>query len=141
MQRDFKIGLFLGLVFVIAVVLWLCKRPSLSPEARMNESQDTTIHRETSAAPIKTRDVAESVNNQLSIINNQSRSVDYTVYEQPEKIKTQRFHIVQRGETLSAIASKYYGSGSKWQKLFEANRRIIKDANKIQPGIKLLIPD
>ncbi len=62
-------------------------------------------------------------------------------YEQTEKIKTQKFHIVREGETLSKISNKYYGSAGKWQKILDANRDTIKDPNKLIPGTKLIIPD
>ena len=58
-----------------------------------------------------------------------------------EPIKTEKFHIVRRGDTLSRIAYKYYGSASKWPKIFERNRNRISDANKLTVGIKLIIPE
>jgi nucleoid-associated protein YgaU len=76
-----------------------------------------------------------------SPIATQPQVPDLTIYEQQEKIKTTKFHIVRRGETLSSIAQQYYGAASKWQKILEANRDNIKDANKITPGTKLIIPD
>jgi len=66
---------------------------------------------------------------------------DTTRYERDEKIATTRFHIVQRGETLSGISQQYYGSAARWQKILEANQDTITDANKISTGTKLLIPD
>lgn len=47
-------------------------------------------------------------------------------------------HEVQKGESLSLIAKKY--SNMTWQKIFEANKDILKDPNKIFPGQKLKIP-
>ena len=61
--------------------------------------------------------------------------------ERLHKIKSQRFHIVQKGETLSGIAYKYYGSAAKWPKILEANKDLIKDANKLKPGTKIIIPE
>ena len=66
---------------------------------------------------------------------------DLTIYEKAEKIKTTRFHIVRKEETLSAIAQQYYGTPAKWQKILDANKNVIKDPNKLQPGTKLIIPD
>ena len=63
------------------------------------------------------------------------------VPEQTEKIKPQRFHIVTKNQTLSDIAYKYYGSASKWSKIFEANRNVLSDPDKLQPGMKLIIPE
>jgi len=66
---------------------------------------------------------------------------DLTVYERDEKIETTRFHIVRKNETLSAIAQQYYGSPNQWRKIVEANKDAITDANKISPGVKIIIPD
>ena len=45
-----------------------------------------------------------------------------------------------KGDTLSAIAKKYYGDANKYPRIFEANREVIKDANLIFPGQKIRIP-
>lgn len=66
---------------------------------------------------------------------------DLTVYERDEKIETTRFHIVRRGDTLSAISRQYYGTPNSWQKILAANQEIIKDPDKIAPGTKLIIPE
>jgi LysM repeat protein len=60
---------------------------------------------------------------------------------QPETITPQRFHVVRKGETLSEISYKYYGSTGKWRKIFEANRGTLKDANTVMSGTKLIIPE
>ncbi|MBN1506314.1 MAG: alpha/beta hydrolase fold domain-containing protein [Sedimentisphaerales bacterium] len=60
---------------------------------------------------------------------------------QPETTKPQRFHLVRAGETLSEIARKYYGSAGMWQKIFEANRGALKDANTVRAGTRLIIPE
>ncbi len=66
---------------------------------------------------------------------------DSTVHEQTEKIETQRFHIVRRGDTLSEISQTYYGSSAKWRKIFDANKETIKNPDRLSPGQKLIIPD
>jgi len=49
-------------------------------------------------------------------------------------------YVVQSGDSLSKIAQKYYGDAALYTKIFEANRDVLKDPNKIQPGQKLRIP-
>ena len=49
-------------------------------------------------------------------------------------------HLVQAGDTLSKIAEKYYGDASLYTKIFQANRDVLSDPNKIRPGQKLRIP-
>ncbi len=51
-----------------------------------------------------------------------------------------QWHEVQKGETLSKIAQKYYGDASLYPKIFEANRDTVKDPNLIRVGQKLRIP-
>ena len=51
-----------------------------------------------------------------------------------------QYHDVVRGDTLSAIAKKYYGDASKYPKIFEANKPMLSDPDKIYPGQKLRIP-
>lgn len=53
---------------------------------------------------------------------------------------TTRSHLVVKGESLWAIAKKYYGNGAQYTKIYEANKGIIKNANLIYPGQKLVIP-
>lgn len=65
---------------------------------------------------------------------------DSTIYKQTEKIETQRFYVVRRGDTLSKISMTYYGSANQWRKIFEANKEAIPNPDKLSPGVKLIIP-
>ncbi|MBT8132468.1 MAG: peptidoglycan-binding protein LysM [Gammaproteobacteria bacterium] len=47
---------------------------------------------------------------------------------------------IQSGDTLGKIAKHYYGSASKYMKIFEANRDIIDNPDRIYPGQKIRIP-
>ena len=60
------------------------------------------------------------------------------VPEEPEE-KAEIYEIVS-GDTLGGIAKRYYGKASAYMKIFEANRDIIEDPNKIYPGQKIRIP-
>ncbi len=60
--------------------------------------------------------------------------------EVEEKAPEATYHTVERGDTLSAIAKKYYGNASKYPKIFEANKPMLADPDKIYPGQKLRIP-
>jgi len=53
----------------------------------------------------------------------------------------QKVHVVEKGDTLSAIAKKYYGKANAYMKIFEANKDVLTDPDKIKPGQKLRIPD
>ena len=58
-----------------------------------------------------------------------------------EKVEAEAvIYVVKKGDTLSAIAQKQYGKASKYMKIFEANRPMLKDPDKIYPGQALRIP-
>ncbi|MCV2509535.1 MAG: peptidoglycan-binding protein LysM, partial [Neisseriaceae bacterium] len=47
---------------------------------------------------------------------------------------------VQKGDTLSKIAEKYYNDASKYTVIFEANKPMLSDPDKIYVGQTLIIP-
>lgn len=51
-----------------------------------------------------------------------------------------RFYEVQPGDSLSKIAKNLYGDAMKYPVIFEANKPMLKDPNKIYPGQVLRIP-
>ncbi len=52
-----------------------------------------------------------------------------------------RFYEVKSGDTLSKIAKAEYGDAMKYPVIFDANRPMLKDPDKIYPGQVLRIPD
>ena len=49
-------------------------------------------------------------------------------------------HEVAAGDTLSALAQRYYEDSSQWLPIQQANQHIVPDANLIFPGQVLRIP-
>jgi len=50
------------------------------------------------------------------------------------------YYEIASGDSLSAIAKKFYGNAMQYPRLFEANKEVIKDPDKIYPGQKIRIP-
>jgi nucleoid-associated protein YgaU len=57
-----------------------------------------------------------------------------------ETEKAAVFHTVKAGDNLSAIAQKYLGKASRYPEIFEANKPMLTDPDKIYPGQVLRIP-
>ena len=55
--------------------------------------------------------------------------------------RASQFHTVVSGDTLSAISKKYYGTWKLYPEIFEANKPMLTDPDKIYPGQVLRIPD
>ncbi|QQP91501.1 peptidoglycan-binding protein LysM [Skermanella sp. TT6] len=51
-----------------------------------------------------------------------------------------RFYTVKKGDSLSKIAKELYGDPNKYPAIFEANRPMLEDPDKIYPGQMLRIP-
>lgn len=49
-------------------------------------------------------------------------------------------YTVKSGDTLSGIAKSELGDGSAYMKIFNANKDVLSDPDKIQPGQVLKIP-
>ena len=68
-------------------------------------------------------------------------SVDDQITVTGPVVAASRFVVVKKGDTLSAISLTVYGDANKYQKIFEANKPMLKDPNKIYPGQTLRIPE
>jgi NitT/TauT family transport system substrate-binding protein len=49
-------------------------------------------------------------------------------------------YVVKAGDTLSRLAQRFYNSVQKWEKIYEANRDVVKNPDYIYIGQKLTIP-
>jgi nucleoid-associated protein YgaU len=58
----------------------------------------------------------------------------------PEPAAEPVFHTVVKGDNLWKIAEKTLGSGARYPEIFEANRPMLSDPDKIYPGQVLRIP-
>lgn len=50
------------------------------------------------------------------------------------------YYTIESGDTLWAISEKFLGNGAKYTEIFEANREVIEDPDKIFVGQKIRIP-
>lgn len=50
------------------------------------------------------------------------------------------FYTVKKGDTLGKISKHFYGDAMRYKEIFEANKPMLKDPNKIYPGQSLRIP-
>jgi uncharacterized protein YidB (DUF937 family) len=51
-----------------------------------------------------------------------------------------RTYTVASGDSLSKIAKQFYNDGNQWQRIFDANRDILSNPDRINPGQHLRIP-
>lgn len=68
-------------------------------------------------------------------------SVDDQITVSGPVVAAARFVVVKKGDTLSAISLAVYGSANQYNKIFEANKPMLKHPDKIYPGQSLRIPE
>lgn len=137
----------MGFLLAGAALLWVATRPSLTPRPQPAPSARDSNSRN----PPKTdnRVTLPGTNPQPGsgkpplpepARTTSAGSPGPTARDANAPAKATRVHIVRSGETLSSIAEQYYGSSNAWRKILDANKTL-KDANKIAPGTKLVIPE
>jgi nucleoid-associated protein YgaU len=158
-------GLVAGSILAGVALLWVATRPGLAPRPQPvpsspKDSRDLPGTTSPGTAP-DTGLAAQADRTKPAEQEAKKRPTGLPVFHPPSSVvrdlssgspnlpdrpktepaQTTRFHTVRPGETLSSIAQQYYGSANDWRKILAANEKTIKDANKIAPGTRLIIPE
>ncbi|MGB3586315.1 MAG: peptidoglycan-binding protein LysM [Tunicatimonas sp.] len=86
---------------------------------------DSVAHSEKIALAVGNVEGVSKVDNQIKV-------------EKPAPQAT--YHTVEKGDSLSKIAKEVYGDPMKYPAIFDANKPMLKDPDKIYPGQVLRIP-
>ena len=157
MQKDFKVGMMVGMVALLAAVVWLSTRQDLGTQARLERTHGQLLARQRPDHSASPATVPSEPNDNAGAPPAQETQPDAperpsappsqelsplrnTPVETRQKIKTNRLHIVRPGETLSGIARDYLGSSRHWPRLLEINRQVLTHPDKIRPGMKIVVP-
>ena len=57
-----------------------------------------------------------------------------------EDMAEYEYYTVQKNDTLQKISNKFYGTTREWQKIYKANKDVIKNPDKLYPGVSIKIP-
>lgn len=93
----------------------------------------------------KASERAIAVANQTLAEVNRLRATIHTKPEEPiieeePKVKSGKYYIIQKGDTLEKIAYRFYNDTNKWKLIYEVNKDVIKNPNLLTPGTKIYIP-
>ena len=111
------------------------KQLGLEPDAFRVDYDDgtATLHGTVATQAAKERIILAAGN-----VNGVSRVDDRLMVKAPAPEAT--FYTVKSGDTLSKIAREHYGDAGRYPEIFEANKPMLKDPDKIYPGQVLRIP-
>ena len=85
--------------------------------------------------------IAGNVEGVSEVDADQLVTIEQISEENPREIPEEIFYTIEKGDTLWAIATKYYDDGSKYTHIVDANLEVIKNADLIYPGQMIRIPE
>ena len=140
MSKDTKIGVVLGAALVVLALVVISVLSS-SVEQRhggaITQKRRSFPVSQLSASPGQAEE-GLSGKDVESAVSTENKTEEQRV---PAVVISPRIHVVSEGETLTSISLGYYSEASGWKKILQANRGTITDADKVRPGMRLVIPD
>ena len=98
---------------------------STSDLATVKGQVQTQADREKIVLAVGNVDHVAQVDDQLTVVTPEAES---------------KFYTVKSGDNLSKISKEFYGDANHYNKIFEANRPLLKNVDDIYPGQVLRIP-
>ena len=164
MRSELKLGILLGIVLVVAVILYLSQNGT-TEEAPPEMPVATSGQEDVEIAPIP----GDPDTDEPGAVADKSDTEQPQEQPTPEPVVTPpvvkpepqplpevpeppvvippetapRYHTVKKGDSLHSISESYYGNGKYTKEIFEANRSPkgpMRNPNMLQVGWKLRIP-
>lgn len=85
-------------------------------------------------------DGSEEAKEKAALIAGNVKGIKNVEFEGVKEDSDENYYEIKSGDNLSKIAKHFYGDGNLYNKIFEANKEVIKDPNLIYPGQKIRIP-
>jgi LysM repeat protein len=116
-------------------------------EVKLSGIRNVAVEYDDGVATICGECDSQAIKNRAILIAGDVKGVERVVADDliapepaPEEEPKEDYYTIKSGDTLGAIAKQFYGKASAYTRIFEANRDIISDPNKIYPGQKIRIP-
>ncbi len=116
-------------------------------EIKMTGISNLEVEFDDGVATLRGECVNEATRNNAILIAGNLKGVEKIVadgltFPEPVEEEKEKFDVYEivSGDTLGAIAKRFYGKASLYTRIHEANKELIPDPNKIYPGQKIKIP-
>ncbi len=163
MTSDAKIGLLLGLVFIFIIAFIINGLPSFHEDGNNNELTTNMVSLQNNPPAIAAKErqvinLGKSVGEEPPKVGSTStdnqdirfaKALPKSSLVVKETISNEvilpKIYVVNEGDSLALIAQKFYGpqEGNKKiniNRIFNANRKLLKSSDEIYVGQKLIIP-
>ncbi len=157
MTKETKVGLVIGLLFMVGVV-YVLSVVTNHPNDPELEKQVADLRAQQRGADLQAasgKRIPLSVSKKIEPLGDTVPQKKEVAVIQPVAVKVPvvkktvlaappkpRFYIVKEGQTLSDVAGEVYGWANRheFERIHKANEYKVPNANMIWPGLKLLIP-
>jgi nucleoid-associated protein YgaU len=99
-------------------------------EMPMKDKQQAAPLLSSEAEPELSEEIAEETEEPMVVVGPGETTTVITMKE----------YTVRKGDTLQKISKKFYGTTRKWQKIYQANRNVLKAPDRLYPGQVIQIP-
>lgn len=89
---------------------------------------------------VKNQDEVNKIWDAIKTVPDWRNDIVAEVTIDPAAAAAARTYTVQPGDTLSKIAREHLGNANAYMKIFDANKDLLTDPDKIKPGQVLTIP-
>ena len=104
----------------------------------LSVSYNSTSDLATVKGPVQTQADREKIILAVGNVDHVAQVDDQMTVATPEA--ESKFYTVKSGDNLSKISKEFYGDANHYNKIFEANRPLLKNVDDIYPGQMLRIP-
>jgi NitT/TauT family transport system substrate-binding protein len=108
--------------------------PRTEPQVQATPAKAQVM--EAKAKPVSVEDKVKPVSRQVPSVSDKAQASAPAA----AKASGAQQYTVKPGDTLSKLAEQFYSSNAKWDKIYEANRDVLRNPNYIYIGMKLTIP-
>lgn len=113
--------------------------PDLPKDYDWEKHKETTLHVSSYVTVRSLNDGSTySYDSRLSFVTNLDKDVPDCYFLTPTDLEG---YTIQKGDSLRKIAQKYYGNSDDWIYILKRNQDYISDADRIQPGTFIVIPN
>lgn len=85
-------------------------------------------------------DATEEAKEKAALIAGNIKGIKSVEFEGITEDSEERYYEIKSGDNLSKISKKFYGNPNLYNKILQANKEVIKEADLIYPGQKIRIP-
>jgi NitT/TauT family transport system substrate-binding protein len=115
-------------------------KATVSPEPAQVAMKDKPAQVESKAKIVAKDEKPKPVSKPVVASNEANQATPTSVKSTQAASPATQEYTVKGGDTLSRLAERFYNSGDKWGRIYDANKDTVKNPNYIYIGQKLIIP-